>query len=86
MAVGSCQADVHRHKAVAINERRICSQLICWYVLYYSASLDLTKEPCLQQQHAGHMYSDMLLSYHSLQQRALLAPHCARMLSNRTQV
>lgn len=41
--VRSCQADVQGHKATAINEPRICSQLICWYVLYYRASLDLTK-------------------------------------------
>lgn len=45
--VRSCQADVQGHKATAINEPRICSQLICWYVLYYRASLDLTKNfPC----------------------------------------
>lgn len=64
---------MHRHKAAAINERRICSQLICWYVLYYRASLDLTKTLSLQQQHTGHMYEpvhgDMLFIHHSLEQR-----------------
>lgn len=33
---------MRRHKAAAINEPGIRSQLICWYVLYYRASLDLT--------------------------------------------
>lgn len=64
---------MHRHKAAAINERRICSQLICWYVLYYRASLDLTKELSLQLQHTRHTYvpihSDMLFIHHWLEQR-----------------
>lgn len=54
---------MRRHKAAAINEPRICSQLICWYVLYYRASLDLTKKLSLQQQHARNCYSSICTSH-----------------------
>lgn len=47
---------MRRHKAAAINEPGICSQLICWYVLYYRASLDPTKKnfPRTSSTHATH--------------------------------